>query len=873
CHSNGGIHGELVSPSRMGRSCWHLLTLALLLAATTPGISAAQQDTTFLEAVVEVRVASGPSAVLLAMVHDSTMLLSADQFFNLVELGVTGVRPNESYEVVQEPEGIRIEFSSAAGTVSRERSVFRIPPAHATWSAGSFYISTDVLAAALAISLEVDWADLIVVVRNSDDLPVVHRLERERRRGVALGEPVPTLPVYDARLRSNVAAGAVLDWALTSSTRDPFNASGVDLGLGVQLLGGSLDVRHTERTTTVGRVHSTLASWNKAWPQHRWLRQLAVGDVASTGWRRRLVRGVAVTNAPFLRPSNFADQWLVGSFPAGWEVELYYNRRLVGFTVVDETDMYRFHVPVRYGQNPLDVIAYGPNGQLVRTRRTFVIPNDRLPARQFEYGVSVGECKVDLCKGSFNVDAWYGISSTLSVRAGSDFFLRDSLPDLWHPYGIVAFAPARSLSLTVQAVHDGFVNGRLSFTPTPDLELHLDHTEFTSDAEDPIVASPTLERRFRGLLFWRPGKEDRAPFLRMTAQRSETASGTFDVARLAATALIGGGRLEIGVQHLAVGLEGQPNQVSRVIDARGSVVLRGPTPLLRHTFVQGGIGVDPDSGVSSVTAGIARNLVRQLRLDVEVGWRRGLSGFNALIGITATLPSLRAVSRNVYSEATGVQGQQLLEGSILWDHQNKHVRFADGRSLGRAGVSGEVFVDANGNGVRDTNEEGFPDLRLNLGSRGVTTDSLGRFSTWDFVPFESLILEIDSLSIDTPLWVPATPLMSLSPGPNSFSYMQIPLVQAGEVSGTAVFGDGDLPAGGLHLILEDPQSGLTIPTRTFSDGAFFFMGLRPGRYQVRVDDAQLRQLRMSSTPIEVIVDPSAGQVVMEGIVIRLEREP
>jgi hypothetical protein len=234
---------------------------------------------------------------------------------------------------------------------------------------------------------------------------------------------------------------------------------------------------------------------------------------------------------------------------------------------------------------------------------------------------------------------------------------------------------------------------------------------------------------------------------------------------------------------------------------------------------------------------------------------------------------MRGVSRNIYNEATGVQGQQLIEGSILWDHQNKRLGFADGRSLGRAGISGEVFVDANGNGIRDVDEMGFPDLRLRLGSRGVTTDSLGKFSTWDVVPFESLLLEIDSLSIDTPLWVPATPLMSLSPGPNSFTYMQIPLVQAGEVSGTAVFEDGSVPAGGIHLVLEDPRSGLAIPTRTFSDGEFFLMGLRPGTYQLRVDDEQLRQLRMSSTPIEVVIDPSDGQVVVQGIVIRIHRAP
>ncbi|MEJ2239745.1 MAG: hypothetical protein P8X82_15735, partial [Gemmatimonadales bacterium] len=68
----------------MGLSVWHLLTCPWLLVAVAPIASQAQQDTAFLEAVVEVRVARGPDAVLLALVRDSTMLLSADQFFHLV---------------------------------------------------------------------------------------------------------------------------------------------------------------------------------------------------------------------------------------------------------------------------------------------------------------------------------------------------------------------------------------------------------------------------------------------------------------------------------------------------------------------------------------------------------------------------------------------------------------------------------------------------------------------------------------------------------------------------------------------------------------------------------------------------------------------
>ena len=72
----------------------------------------------------------------------------------------------------------------------------------------------------------------------------------------------------------------------------------------------------------------------------------------------------------------------------------------------------------------------------------------------------------------------------------------------------------------------------------------------------------------------------------------------------------------------------------------------------------------------------------------------------------------------------------------------------------RGGISGYVFLDDNGNGIRDAGEPGIPGVRVVVGGRAVRTDARGRHSSWDLVPFEPVEIWTDSTSIPDPTLVP-----------------------------------------------------------------------------------------------------------------------
>jgi hypothetical protein len=118
---------------------------------------------------------------------------------------------------------------------------------------------------------------------------------------------------------------------------------------------------------------------------------------------------------------------------------------------------------------------------------------------------------------------------------------------------------------------------------------------------------------------------------------------------------------------------------------------------------------------------------------------------------------------------------------------------------------------------------------VRIGPQVARTDAGGRFSVWDLVPFDAAAVEIDSLSLDSPLWMPAATRFTIEPLPNVYRHVELPLVPVGEISGVVI--RNGRPAPGVPVRFES-QDGFRLATTTFADGGFYVFGVRPGRYRV-----------------------------------------
>src|SRR3989441_10098396 len=127
-------------------------------------------------------------------------------------------------------------------------------------------------------------------------------------------------------------------------------------------------------------------------------------------------------------------------------------------------------------------------------------------------------------------------------------------------------------------------------------------------------------------------------------------------------------------------------------------------------------------------------------------------------------------------------------------------------------------MDVNANGIRDVGEPAIANARLLVGSLVTRTDSTGAYHVWDLVPFEPVLVSLDSLSLESPLLVPLFARTSIVPGPNRFRSLDIPVVEAGIIEGR-VIRSGVAGVGGGTLKLTDRLSGARRTLVTFNDGA------------------------------------------------------
>jgi hypothetical protein len=138
------------------------------------------------------------------------------------------------------------------------------------------------------------------------------------------------------------------------------------------------------------------------------------------------------------------------------------------------------------------------------------------------------------------------------------------------------------------------------------------------------------------------------------------------------------------------------------------------------------------------------------------------------------------------------------------------------------------------------------------------------------VPFEPVFVTLDSLSLESPLLVPAFASASIVPGPNRFRTLDIPVVQAGVIEGRVTREGGAGGVGGVTLILTDRRTGVRRTLVTFSDGAFYLLGVKPGDYVLSVDERVLDALGVDAKPLLFTLAPTPDGVGRSDLELRLK---
>ena len=240
--------------------------------------------------------------------------------------------------------------------------------------------------------------------------------------------------------------------------------------------------------------------------------------------------------------------------------------------------------------------------------------------------------------------------------------------------------------------------------------------------------------------------------------------------------------------------------------------------------------------------------------------------------LSTQLPTIRATTSITAPSRGDPTVSQFVQGSVLYDPTRGQIAFASGPSLERAGISGQVFLDRNGDGRWQRGEQPIAGVRVRAGFNTTLSDSSGRYRIWDLPAFEPVLVAVDTSTLASPLWVPAYGSVSVETGPNRFRGVDIPIVPGGVIEGRVVRQtvDSTVAIPGVSLLLRRHGSSQTARLVTFSDGGFYLIGVKPGEYELSVDPAVLARLELSAWPIAFTVPSSAEGATVDGLELRFE---
>lgn len=748
------------------------------------------------------------------------------------------------------------------------------------------YVTARSLAWWWPLNFELNFADMLLNIHTDEPFPFKRRLQRQGQQLQSQGGPTAIrYPLYETPYRGFVlpAVDMNLYYAInrrhTGDREQRTNYSLLSHGdlawmSGQIYLGG---VRGGGISSA--RIKLERADYNAGLLGPLQATQIEVGDIAAVGLpllTRTTGRGVLVGNEPLVSSNYFDQMVLRGDYHPGWEVELYHNGILIGYSKVDETGTYQFDdLNLYYGDNQITLNFYGPGGERRSKNQLVQVGAGSARSGEFIYRLAVSEpgrsmFEIDSTpalnqrQGSFSFG--YGIAHRLQLNGGAQLSDREDEKR----YGSLGFqANIANSALRVDATQnrEGEINrGYLLQIPNRYFGLRLglkDYSGFAVSSElEPLLQHYTVgvlsrlthlsvalegerdhyptrvNRRFNLIMAGRNGRLGWSHSLTYTQHQATSVTKTgiaggvmFSYSTRALTS-----RLNMGYR---LGSETDLREVtasSFLRDYFRDLSLATVLTLDNETSMTLDIDYYPNSGAHRYATGLSW-LLPYMRITPTMAYTSS-GDYMGYINVAATLNRRQRHGEDYYVLSGLTRSSTGTVQALLFEDQNLDGRYERGEPL----LPGGVLVAEQHRRQARSNTEGE-----------VVLDRLRPWQPTDIVLMEE--------SLADPALVPVYTPISIVPRPGHLTYLEIPYRRSGEIEGVIYRRDQagvDRPIVNQEVMLVNEVDERVAGQRSGIDGSFLFERIYPGRYQMRVGD----QFRSGWIEISVEGDVIRGQDII-----------
>ncbi len=646
------------------------------------------------------------------------------------------------------------------------------------------------------------------------------------------------------------------DWSAIAT--EQINGTGyarLNLTLGAMIAGGELktSLNYDSRQPFTEKQQYYL--WRYVNNDQKLLRQVKAGKIPTYSHSTiyNPVIGVQLTNTPTTYRRSFGTYTLTDRTEPGWIVELYVNNVLVDYVEADASGFFKFEVPLVYGNTIVTLKFYGPWGEEQSREQNINIPFNYLPPGILEYTLSGGIVEDESASKFGRADINYGLSKRITIGAGLEY-LSSVSSGPFIPYVNSSVRITNNFLLTGEYVHNVKAGGALTFRLPSNLQFDLKYIKY--DKEQEAINYNYLEERKATIsLPLRIGNF--SSYNRVTVNQLVLPLSKYITGEWLFSGSVAGVSTNLTTYAIFI------DEVDPYVYSNLSLAFRLPWRLTIMPQAQYGY---TQNKILSAKLKIEKHLLDHafLNLSFEKDFRSNIN--MAELGLRYNFSFAQTGASARYSQGT-TSLVQYARGSLINDGKSRYRRADNRPQVGKGGIIIKPFLDYNANGKRDPGEDGVPGLNLRSnGGRVDKSENDTIIAIFGLEPYTSCFIELDPNSFYNIAWRLPYETLSVKVDPNIMKNIDIPVTVVGEADGfVKIDRDGDVRGLGRVIVKFFNENNINIANALSEpDGYYSYFGLKPGKYYVMVDTAQLTNLGMYAEPDSIGFDI---QKTLEGDIV------
>lgn len=775
------------------------------------------------------------------------------------------IKPSNKYE---------INFAKKIGDfngreVALDSSTFLV-------TALEFYLTPSIFKKIFNLDFAVDMNNLSLYLKTEEKLPVMEDYERSIKRQFLTIGPNPLVQQAPLRFPRKRALfdGGVVDYFLTGYSNAGQNSFSYALDAGAELLGGDLEGSISgSYTRKKSLIYAQDIHWRYVVDSSKYISSASLGNLTSNGLTQYGFRGFQLTNIPVFIRTLFGSYAFNVKTNPNWDVELYQNGQLIGYSKADAFGNVRFSVPLVYGNSFLDMKIYGPSGEFREEQRRIQIPYSFIPKGEINYAINIGKLN-SVNNNLVQVNVIAGLTDWLTNKVGIDY-LNSPFYNKPVAYNSLSLrigtsyllnfdaAPAAVYRATFSGVYPSLANFDLTYSSYRQNELYNPGQLLQSLQMDGYIPFG-----FAGGNFGIRSNASIQKYLSGAKTYSYSANANVGVASMNISLGYQGSLLDYGAGSVATGSAIDASLLYSPFFSHG--VLSFLNGSLASTFLRYNL---QRKTIDNIQFQFSRSVFRFFRfqLTMQRDFFNNLTTFSAQV--IADLPWTRSTT-TVQSQSNQYYYSQNFSGAIGYDSYYNQFLMTELGWVGNSATTFRSFVDENGNGKYDKGEEIIKDAPVTLRQASYSQQySNGLVRDWNLLPYTRYSADVQTSVVRNPLWIPEFTSFSFVTDPNIYKPIDVPFYVGGVVDGMVVGSSGgtERVIPGLSLEIRSSSGNFNKTVTVFNDGSFYYMGLPPGGYVAYIDSSQLSILNMVSEPqfLSFVIKPTKQGDYVSGLKIRL----